>query len=148
MLIQETGERYGDMFEVSHVRREDYDLVRDKSGEFVDVLQCNNLPSSRTPRGHQMPAAFLSWVISYGITFFIWHNINWILKIKPNRRFPVWTTTCYLQAILWSILTWMWQAHLGIYQSQQLHHQSSPLPCSFSNEKTHPFLGFYFSFFL
>jgi leucyl aminopeptidase len=60
--IQETGERYGDMFEVSHVRREDYDLVRDKSGEFVDVLQCNNLPSSRTPRGHQLPAAFMSWV--------------------------------------------------------------------------------------
>jgi len=51
------------MFEVSNVRSEDYDLVRDKSGEFVDVLQCNNAASSRTPRGHQFPAAFLSWVL-------------------------------------------------------------------------------------
>jgi leucyl aminopeptidase len=25
-----------------------------------DVLSCNNLPSSRTPRGHQFPMAFLS----------------------------------------------------------------------------------------
>jgi len=27
--------------------------------EYEDVLQCNNAPSSRTPRGHQSPSAFL-----------------------------------------------------------------------------------------
>lgn len=27
--------------------------------EYEDVLQSNNLPSSRTPRGHQAPAAFI-----------------------------------------------------------------------------------------
>merc|ERR1712008_363512 len=36
-----------------------YEFIKDKSGEFVDVLQCNNAPSTRTPRGHQFPAAFM-----------------------------------------------------------------------------------------
>lgn len=27
--------------------------------EYEDLLQCNNLPSSATPRGHQFPAAFM-----------------------------------------------------------------------------------------
>lgn len=27
--------------------------------EYEDLLQCNNLPSSSTPRGHQFPAAFM-----------------------------------------------------------------------------------------
>merc|ERR1711997_542733 len=49
--LQATGDLYGDMFEVSTIRKEDY--------EFVDVLQCNNAPSTRTPRGHQFPAAFM-----------------------------------------------------------------------------------------
>jgi len=57
--VQEAGEKIGDMFEISTVRREDWDFVSDKSGEFVSVLQCNNAPSSRTPRGHQMPGAFM-----------------------------------------------------------------------------------------
>jgi len=57
--LQATGDLYGDMFEVSTIRKEDYDFVKDKSGEFVDVLQCNNAPSTRTPRGHQFPAAFM-----------------------------------------------------------------------------------------
>ena len=60
---QETGELYGDPFEVSTIRREDYQLNKDKGG-FVDVLQCNNIPSTRTPRGHQFPGAFLNWVSS------------------------------------------------------------------------------------
>lgn len=37
---------------------QDYDFVVGKS-EYEDVLQCNNSPSSRTPRGHQFPGAFL-----------------------------------------------------------------------------------------
>ncbi|KAK8759094.1 hypothetical protein V5799_003273 [Amblyomma americanum] len=57
-VVQAAGDRIGDPFEVSTLRREDYDFVRGPS-EYEDVLQCNNEPSSRTPRGHQMPAAFL-----------------------------------------------------------------------------------------
>ncbi|XP_054707558.1 putative aminopeptidase W07G4.4 [Uloborus diversus] len=56
--IQEAGEDFGDMFEVSSIRREDYEFHKGKS-EYEDVLQANNAPSSRTARGHQGPAAFL-----------------------------------------------------------------------------------------
>ena len=59
LSLQETGDLYGDMFEVNTIRKEDFEFIKDKSGEFVDVLQCNNAPSSRTPRGHQFPAAFM-----------------------------------------------------------------------------------------
>ena len=38
--------------------RQDYDFVKARN-EYEDVLQCNNLPSTRTPRGHQFPAAFM-----------------------------------------------------------------------------------------
>jgi len=57
-----TGEKYGDPFEVSNIRREDYKMIFDDSKEFVDVIQCNNAPSTRTPRGHQFPAAFMHHV--------------------------------------------------------------------------------------
>ncbi len=50
---------------MSTVRKEDYDFIKDTSGEFVDILQCNNAASSRTPRGHQFPAAFMHNVIAY-----------------------------------------------------------------------------------
>lgn len=53
-----SGEMIGDPAEVSPLRKEDFAFHRAKTyGE--DLLQCNNLPSSRTPRGHQTPAAFL-----------------------------------------------------------------------------------------
>lgn len=55
---QKAGESLGDVFEVSSIRREDYEFHKGKS-EYEDILQCNNLPSSATPRGHQTPAAFL-----------------------------------------------------------------------------------------
>lgn len=74
--VQRAGDTVADPFEISTVRREDWDFVKaiknemnlsvilmfslqDKSGEFCSVLQCNNAPSSRTPRGHQFPAAFM-----------------------------------------------------------------------------------------
>ena len=60
--IQETGERFGDPFEISTMRKDDFDFIKDKCGEFVDVLQCNNAPSSRTMRGHQFPGAFMHTV--------------------------------------------------------------------------------------
>uniref|UniRef100_A0A1A8NAU4 Cytosol aminopeptidase domain-containing protein n=1 Tax=Nothobranchius rachovii TaxID=451742 RepID=A0A1A8NAU4_9TELE len=55
---QKAGEVLGDLFEISTIRREDYEFHKGKS-EYEDILQCNNLPSSATPRGHQTPAAFL-----------------------------------------------------------------------------------------
>lgn len=58
MQWQKAGDVLGDVFEVSSIRREDYEFHKGKS-EYEDILQCNNLPSSGTPRGHQTPAAFL-----------------------------------------------------------------------------------------
>ncbi|KAM9858501.1 putative aminopeptidase W07G4.4 [Aulostomus maculatus] len=55
---QTAGDILGDVFEVSTIRREDYEFHKGKS-EYEEILQCNNLPSSSTPRGHQTPAAFL-----------------------------------------------------------------------------------------
>ncbi|CAF1065602.1 unnamed protein product [Adineta ricciae] len=59
--LQAAGDEVGDPFEISTVRREDYAFIADES-ETADVLQCNNLPSSGTSRGHQFPAAFLARV--------------------------------------------------------------------------------------
>ncbi len=56
--LQQNGELCGDPFELSRLRREDWDFVAPTSKAW-DVLQCNNLPSSGTPRGHQFPMAFL-----------------------------------------------------------------------------------------
>ncbi|MEC8651223.1 MAG: leucyl aminopeptidase family protein, partial [Planctomycetota bacterium] len=56
--LSEAGELLGDPFEVSRLRREDYDFVAPRT-QADDVLQCNNAASSATPRGHQFPAAFL-----------------------------------------------------------------------------------------
>merc|ERR1711892_629062 len=56
--LQENGELIGDPFDVSSLRREDYQFHMGKD-EQSDILQCNNAPSSRTPRGHQTPAAFM-----------------------------------------------------------------------------------------
>lgn len=49
--LKENSEIVGDPFEISTLRREDFAF---HSGQVYgeDVLQCNNLPSSRTPRGH------------------------------------------------------------------------------------------------
>ncbi|CAF1496203.1 unnamed protein product [Adineta steineri] len=67
--LQEVGEKVGDPFEISTVRREDFDFILDK-GEVAEVLQCNDKASSDTPRGHQFPAAFLakvSGLVKYNI---------------------------------------------------------------------------------
>ncbi|XP_061116083.1 putative aminopeptidase W07G4.4 [Conger conger] len=61
---QKAGAKLGDMFEVSTIRREDYEFHRGKS-EYEEILQSNNLPSSGTPRGHQAPAAFI--IMSSGL---------------------------------------------------------------------------------
>ncbi|KAB7500543.1 putative aminopeptidase [Armadillidium nasatum] len=56
--IQVAGDLIADPFEISTIRREDFEFHAGKS-EYEDVLQSNNLPSTRTTRGHQTPAAFL-----------------------------------------------------------------------------------------
>lgn len=52
------GDLCGDPFEVSRLRREDFDFVAPRS-KADDVLSCNNAASSATARGHQFPMAFL-----------------------------------------------------------------------------------------
>ena len=50
MSFCKAGDLLGDPAEISPLRREDFSFHRSKAyGE--DLLQCNNLPSSRTPRG-------------------------------------------------------------------------------------------------
>jgi len=56
--LQKIGHLLSDPFEISTIRREDYNFVAGRN-EYEDVIQCNNQPSSRTPRGHQFPAAFM-----------------------------------------------------------------------------------------
>lgn len=57
-VVPAAGDVLGDVFEISNIRREDYEFHKGPS-EYEDILQSNNLPSSATPRGHQTPAAFL-----------------------------------------------------------------------------------------
>lgn len=56
--IQAKAEPVGDMIEISTIRREDFLFHKGKC-EGDDLLQANNSPSVRTPRGHQGPAAFI-----------------------------------------------------------------------------------------
>ncbi|XP_065350512.1 putative aminopeptidase W07G4.4 [Cloeon dipterum] len=56
--LQKDSEVIGDPFEISTIRREDYQFHKGE-GQVEDVLQCNNKPSSQTARGHQGPGAFL-----------------------------------------------------------------------------------------
>jgi leucyl aminopeptidase len=57
--LASAGELWADPFEISRLRREDWDFVRPRSTA-EDVLSCNNAPSVATPRGHQFPMAFLA----------------------------------------------------------------------------------------
>ncbi|XP_021916639.1 putative aminopeptidase W07G4.4 isoform X2 [Zootermopsis nevadensis] len=59
--LQAAGEELGDMLEISSIRKEDIAFHRGK-GMGDDVFQANNMPSARTPRGHQGPAGFLMLV--------------------------------------------------------------------------------------
>ncbi|KAJ3275123.1 Cytosol aminopeptidase, catalytic domain [Terramyces sp. JEL0728] len=53
------GEQFGDPWEESTLRREDFSFVAPGSSS-EDVCQANSKPSTETPRGHQFPAAFIS----------------------------------------------------------------------------------------
>ncbi|XP_053947258.1 putative aminopeptidase W07G4.4 [Anastrepha ludens] len=57
-LLQATGQAFGEPFEVSVLRPDDFDFNKGKAiGE--DIVQSNKTPSKQTKRGHQSPAAFL-----------------------------------------------------------------------------------------
>jgi leucyl aminopeptidase len=64
LQLQNTGDLSGDPYEISTLRREDYNMVEVKS-EYVDVLQSNKAPAIMTDRGHQFPAAFM--IVGSGI---------------------------------------------------------------------------------
>ncbi len=53
------GDAWGDPFERSRLRREDYDFIKPRT-RADDVLSANTLSSAATPRGHQYPTAFLT----------------------------------------------------------------------------------------
>nr|ANJ04676.1 leucyl aminopeptidase [Nilaparvata lugens]APA33971.1 seminal fluid protein [Nilaparvata lugens] len=56
--LQEAGQKIGNPFEISYLRREDFKFHKGVApGD--DLRQSNDLPSSRTARGHQTPGAFL-----------------------------------------------------------------------------------------
>jgi leucyl aminopeptidase len=52
------GDEWGDPFELSRLRREDYAFIEPRSLA-EDVLSANTVASAVTPRGHQYPTAFL-----------------------------------------------------------------------------------------
>ncbi len=62
--LSQLGELWGDAFEISRLRREDWKFVRPRTPA-DDVLSCNNGASSVTARGHQFPMAFL--IIASGL---------------------------------------------------------------------------------
>ncbi|KAJ1982290.1 hypothetical protein H4R34_001765 [Dimargaris verticillata] len=62
--IHDAGRRWGDPFEISTMRSEDYAMVAPGSDR-EDACQSNDLASSATPRGHMFPAAFL--IVSSGL---------------------------------------------------------------------------------
>jgi leucyl aminopeptidase len=57
-ILQQVGHHVADPFEISTLRRDDFDCVAGRS-EYEDVLQATNKASSAEPRGHQFPAAFM-----------------------------------------------------------------------------------------
>lgn len=56
--LSNAGHLWGDPFEISTIRREDYEFNAAKFPT-EDVVQCNSAPSTATARGHQLPAAFM-----------------------------------------------------------------------------------------
>lgn len=57
--MSRVGDLWADPFEISRLRREDWDFVRPRTVA-DDVLSCNTAPSTATPRGHQFPMAFMA----------------------------------------------------------------------------------------
>lgn len=65
----DAGHLVADPYEISTIRREDYEAMSGKDVN-TEIHQSNSAPSTRTPRGHQNPSAFLimaSGLDSHGI---------------------------------------------------------------------------------
>ncbi|KAG9288308.1 hypothetical protein G9A89_021339 [Geosiphon pyriformis] len=62
--VARAGHIWGDPFEISTLRRDDYKFVEPGSNR-EDVVQANDRPSTQTSRGHQFPAAFM--IIASGL---------------------------------------------------------------------------------
>jgi leucyl aminopeptidase len=56
--LVKTADLWGDCFEFSRLRREDFAFIAPKTSA-DDLLSCNSAPSSATPRGHQFPMAVM-----------------------------------------------------------------------------------------
>lgn len=56
--LQASGETMGDPFEISRIRREDFNFHEGLT-EGDDILQSANKDTAITERGHQGPSAFL-----------------------------------------------------------------------------------------
>ena len=64
------------------MRKEDYEVNKGHT-EYEDLLQCNNLPSSSTPRGHQIPAAFMilaSGLEKVGFFHYLFNHMKFFSK--------------------------------------------------------------------
>jgi leucyl aminopeptidase len=58
--LSKYGSLYGEPWEVSNLRKEDYNMNVPTTGTGrEDLVQCNSQPSTMTARGHQFPAAFM-----------------------------------------------------------------------------------------
>lgn len=92
--LKKLGDLIGEPFEVSTIQREDFAAHQGVClGE--DVVQANNLPSSRTPRGHQTPAAFI--MLASGLASHGCHSAHPIkfthLDIAASAGEHPWTPT-------------------------------------------------------
>lgn len=83
--LQERGEEISEPFDISSIRKEDVDFHQGQAyGD--DLLQCNNLPSSRTPRGHQG---------RYYRNCFQWFNSFRNIWIIINNSDLIWSMRVY-----------------------------------------------------
>jgi leucyl aminopeptidase len=57
--LRAAGEAMADPFEVSRIRREDYEFCAPR-GAREDLVQCNSAPSTMTNRGHMVPFPFMT----------------------------------------------------------------------------------------
>ena len=78
LRLQEHAERYGEGIAISRLRYQDFEMVRART-LCEDVLSCNNLPSTATPRGHQFPAAFL--IKAAGL------SNDGVARAQPDQRY-------------------------------------------------------------
>jgi len=63
--LQNEGEKWGDPFEISIVRKDDFDSIQPKNSTY-DVTQSSYNATVSTPRGHQIPTAIM--IVASGLS--------------------------------------------------------------------------------